>query len=184
MRGYGFSDSGSSKQWGSAMKPPGTETDGAHSTIVDILDDTMKRAKGLDYVVFAIMLPAAGADPVALQASIQARSRGSLLDSRLKRFALRGRTSDEQAKRWEMVLQRVITTLAELDQTFINAGQGANSRVVFDVDMGGYFLTRIGHHAVLFGATLDQAEVNGGRCEREMYHIVSQIEVVFTAQGA
>ncbi len=55
--------------------------------------------------------------------------------------------------------------------------------VVFDIDMGGFYLTRIGSHAVLFGATLDQEEVNNGRCEREMYRMAAQIEAVCTAHG-
>ncbi len=73
--------------------------------------------------------------------------------------------------------------LGSLDGEFVKTGQGENVRVVFDVDMGGLYYTRIGSHAVLFGATLDQEEVNNGRCEKEMSRMVAQIEDVCTSHG-
>ncbi len=62
--------------------------------------------------------------------------------------------------------------------------KGKMCRVVFDLDMGGFFYTRTGSHAILFGATLDQAEVNNRHCDEEMRGMVAEIEVVCTAHGA
>jgi hypothetical protein len=161
--------------------------DSGDSVIQDILHDTMTRSRGLDYAVYAVTdasdpdLAAAEGPPKLL---ILNRSRGEQLSYRLERFAFLGRTADHQVDLWEGILHRIHSALRSLDPEFVTTGQGANVRVVFDVDMGGFFYTRLGSQAVLFGATLDQAEVNNGRCEREMYHLTSQIEAVFTAHGA
>lgn len=159
------------------------------SVIQDILDDTMTRAQGLDYAVYAVTYnPPPGGAATEIHGSpkliVLNRSRNEQLTRRLQRFAFRTRTADRQVELWEITLHKVNDALRTLDSEFIKTGQGENVRVVLDVDMGGFFYTRLGRHAVLFGVTLDQAEVNSGRCEREMYQMVAQIEAVSTAYGA
>ena len=74
--------------------------------------------------------------------------------------------------------------LTALDNELVRAGLGENVRVVLDVDMGGYFYHRVNSHTILFGATLDQAQINNGQCDREMKQMVSELQAVFTAHGA
>jgi hypothetical protein len=159
------------------------------SIIQNILDDTIKLdgknkkgARGLDYAAYAVMAPPVKGKGGGLEVVNEARNESQLSD-RLDRFACSGRTPDQQFDTWKELLGQVDKALRSLDGEFIKTGQGETVRVVFDIDMGGIYYTRIGTHAVLFGATLDQEEVNNGRCEREMYRMVAQIEDVCTAHG-
>jgi hypothetical protein len=157
------------------------------SLIQNILDDTvMKRERGLDYAAYAVTGDARADCEARLE--VLYRSRSEQLDELLEKFACETpsgtRTATQQVDLWEKLLPRVHEALRALDWDFVRTGQGENVRVVFDLDMGGLYYTRLGSHAVLFGATLDQEEVNNGRCERDMYRMVSQIETVCTSYGA
>jgi hypothetical protein len=158
-----------------------------HSIIKDILDDTVKKQSGgLDFAAYAVAtnLPENVDDTKGrYKLKIMCESRNPQLGSLLEKFACESRTPDEQFKVWQDLLHKVDVALRRLDRDFINAGQGENVRVVFDVDMGGFYYTRLTSNAVLFGAALDQAEVNNGRCEMEMHGIVAQIQAVFTVHG-
>jgi hypothetical protein len=158
------------------------------SVIQDILDDTMLCSRGLDYAAYATSSPSPRlvgrvADAETSLTVVNWQHNKPLISRRLQRFAFETRTVEQQVNLWTAVLYKIYHVLQILDVEFVKTGQGENVRLVFDVDMGGFFYTRIGRHAVLFGATLDQAEVNSGRCEREMYHMVAQIEAVCTAYG-
>ncbi|MGC9945011.1 MAG: hypothetical protein ABSF64_01330 [Bryobacteraceae bacterium] len=150
------------------------------SLIQNILDNTVtEHEHGLDYAAYAVII-----DPAEHSLEILGRALHPQLGKLLKNFACEGRTADQQKERWEELLRQVHKALAGLDDDFVGAGQGENVRVVFDLDMGGVYYTRLGRHAVLFGATLDQEEVNNGQCERDMYRMVAQIEAVSTTQGS
>jgi hypothetical protein len=153
------------------------------SLIQNILDDTVQdRKRGLDYAAYAVTRDSGAAGESELR--ILLRSHHIQIEILLKKFGCVGRTPTEQVELWEQLLPRVHGALRGLDREFVRTGQGENVRVVFDIDMGGLYYTRIGTHAVLFGATLDQDEVNNGRCERDMYRMVAQIEAVSTSHGA
>jgi hypothetical protein len=156
------------------------------SLIQNILDETVKnRERGLDYAAYAV--PGDPRDS-ASRLKILSWSRNEQLDQLLERFACRTpagiRSAARQIELWDELLPRVHEVLRGLDADFVRTGQGENVRVVFDVDMGALYYTRLGSNAVLFGATLDQEEVNNGRCERDMYRMVAQIEAVCTTFGA
>ena len=155
-----------------------------HSIIQNILDDTVRHARGLDYALYAVRHPGldqeleTGPEPEFVE-SLNVKQ----LDDLLERLACRDRTPDEQRDLWKKHLRRVDRALRDLDKEFVETGQGETVRVVLDLDMGGLYYTRIDSRAVLFGATLDQEEVNNGRCEREMSRMVAQIEAVCTIHG-
>jgi hypothetical protein len=154
--------------------------------IQEILDSTIgapRRPPGLNYAVYATShLPGRKGEPnlVILNRSGDRRH----LEALLTKFAGPTVSADAQRALWDEALQSVHRCLLALDKELMKTGQGENIRVVLDIDMGGLYYTRLGTHAVLFGCTLDQAEVNNGRCEKEMHHMVSQIQAVFTAHGA
>ena len=155
------------------------------SIIEDILDDTVKKQNGgLDFAVYAVAVVNSEDTAAHHKLKVIAKSRNDQLGESLDRFACKGRTPGEQFKAWEDLLHKVDGALRRLDRDFINAGQGQNVRVIFDVDMGGFFYERLTSNSVLFAATLDQAEVNNGRCEMEMHRMVSQIQALFTVHGA
>jgi hypothetical protein len=159
----------------------------AENTIQDILCETVSRARGLDYAAYAV---ACAADPDGDHGReepklvIVNQQYNPQLTDLLRRFACATRTADRQVQIWHDLFPLVHKALVGLDHQFVDTGQGENVRVVFDIDMGGFYYTRLGSHAVLFGATLDQEEVNNGRCEREMHRMVGQLEAIFTAHGA
>ena len=159
----------------------------ADSVIQEIIDDTMAHAKGLDYAAYAIVGGSAAhrqAGDSARQITISNQARSGSLKGRLTNLALSDRSEDEQVALWRQILQSVHANLEELNTKLISAGQGSCARAVLDVHMGGFFYSRLDRQSVLFGATIDQTQVNSGRCEREMYHMVAQIEAVFLAHGA
>jgi hypothetical protein len=149
------------------------------SLIQEIMDYNLKRPGGLDYAAYAL----AQGPELVIERLITSSNDRQLADL-LRRLACTGRTPAKQIELWNQLLPTTHRAMCELDRAFATTGQGENVRIVFDVDMGGFFYTRLGSHAVLFGATLDQAQVNNGRCEQVMRSIVSQIEAKCTAHGA
>lgn len=147
-------------------------------TIKDILDYHLPERGGLDFVAFA-HTDAENDLNVALERYFEAK-----LNASLKRFGVGGRNAAEQVEHWRELIPKVHEAMMKLDRSFLDAGQGKNVRVVFDVDMGGIYYTRIGDYGFVFGASLDQAEVNSRRCEDDMRKIVAEIEALFTAHGA
>jgi hypothetical protein len=153
------------------------------SIIQDILDDTIQHStRGLDYAAYAVRLPQGTGDGGELKVLIDSRNEAQVAFL-LRRFGFGGRVPEEQFNLWGKLVPRVDKVLRGLDGEFVRTGQGESVRVVFDIDMGGLYYTRIGSHAVVFGATLDQEEVNNGRCEKQMSRMVAQIEDVCTAHG-
>lgn len=156
------------------------------SIVQDVLDNTVKLRRppiGLNYVAYAVeTYDDAKGEPSLF---IIGRSYNhKYLKQLLGRFSGPGATPDEQISLWEQLLPRVHHTLTALDHELVRAGLGENVRVVLDVDMGGYFYHRINSHTILFGATLDQAQISNGQCNREMKQMVSELQAVFTAHGA
>ncbi len=157
------------------------------SIVQDVLDNTVKNRRppiGLNYVVYAVQTYPDNAKGELGLAVIGRSSNHKYLKLLLERFSGPCNTPEEQISLWDQLLPKVHSTLTALDHELVTAGQGENVRVVLDVDMGGYFYYRINSHTVLFGATLDQAQINNGQCDREMKQMVSEIQAVFTAQGA
>jgi hypothetical protein len=154
--------------------------------IQEILDSTVgapRHPPGLNYVVYAVSsLPGRKGEPDLL--ILNRSGNRQHLEALLTKFTGPTGSADAQRILWDELLQSVHRCMLALDKELVKAGQGENIRVVLDIDMGGLYYTRLGTHAVLFGCTLDQAEVNNGRCEKEMQHMVSQIQAVFTAHGA
>jgi hypothetical protein len=168
--------------------------DVARTGIQDILDFYVHRPGGLDYAAYARMSDGVhtrgtrkkvGQDLVRLF-----ESENIQLTNLLKKLGCVARDDDARTtakllvSRWQELLDQVHKAICDLDEDFEEAGQGQNVRVVFDIDMGAFFYTRTSSHAVVFGATLDQAQVNNGRCDEEMRRMVSEIEAICTAHGA
>jgi hypothetical protein len=159
---------------------------GADSLIQELLDYTVKFKRppiGLNYVVYAATNNTA--TPALADLEVVARScNEKYLEHLLRRFGGPSSTVAEQLALWNKLLPKIHTALVSLDEELAQTGQGENVRVVLDVDLGGFFYTRIGSHALLFGATVDQAQVNNGRCDREMQQMASEIAAIFTSHGA
>jgi hypothetical protein len=153
-----------------------------------ILKEYVGREGGLDYAAYPVGEDDPGraqgaADEPRVHWHVFVEWQNQQLDDSLRRFGC-GRHSREQFQQWRGLVACIHHALCDLDKQFEHTGQGENVRVVFDVDMGGFFYTRITSNAVVFGATLNQAEVNNGRCDAEMRSIVQEIERVLTAHGA
>jgi hypothetical protein len=149
------------------------------SIIQDVLDNTVRTERpqiGLNYVIYGVT----GVSGIRVVAS---SCNEKYLEKLLERFAGPCETVNEQLELWNKLLPKIHAALTSLDEDLVQTGQGENVRAVFDVDMGGFFYNRISTHALLFGATLDQAQINNGRCDREMQQMVSEIQAVFTAHG-
>jgi hypothetical protein len=157
------------------------------SIVQDVLDNTVKLRRppiGLNYVAYAVETYPDDAKGESGLLIIGRSYNHKYLKQLLGRFSGPGATPDEQISLWEQLLPRVHHTMTVLDRELVRAGLGENVRVVLDVDMGAYIYHRINSHTVLFGATLDQAQISNGQCNREMKQMVSELQAVFTAHGA
>lgn len=156
------------------------------SIVQDVLDNTIRFRRppaALNYAAYAVET---GPDTEG-DASLQVICRSSndrYLTQLLGRFSGPNSKPEEQIGLWEELLPKIHKALVQLDDVLVKTGQGENVRTVLDVDMGGFIYSRINRHTILFGATLDQAKLNTGQCEREMKQMVSEIHAVFTAHGA
>ena len=148
------------------------------SVILDILNHHLLPPSGLDYVAYT---PTQGREVMMKDLKAAHSTQPTVL---LRNFALGKRTVTEQVRLWEELMPVVHAALFDLDRSFVRTGQGENVRVVFDIDMGAFYYTRIGSHAFLFGATLNQAHVNNRKCEEEMQSIATEIATICTAHGA
>jgi hypothetical protein len=156
------------------------------SLIQDILDFAVKFRRppiGLNYVIYATTSFSGSKDSTPEVRPLVTSSNRKYLQKLLKQFSGPSKTAEEQLLLWDRLLPKIHTSLLVLDHALVETGQGENVRVVLDVDMGGYFYSRIGTHAILFGSTIDQAQINNGTCDREMNQMVSEIQAVFTAHG-
>ena len=157
------------------------------SIVQDVLDTAVKTKTsliGLNYAAYAVQTYPAGISGEAGLLIIGKSYNQRYLEYLLKRFAGPSDTLEEQIKRWDQLVPKLHKAMLSLDGQLVQTGQGENARVVFDVDMGGFFYNRINSHSVLFGATLDQAQVNNGSCDKEMQNMTAEIQAVFTAHGA
>jgi hypothetical protein len=159
----------------------------AISIVQDVLDATVKRKTsliGLNYAAYAVQTYSAGMNGAPDLLIVNKSYNEKYLKYLLERFSGPSNTLDEQVGLWEQLLPKVHKAMISLDYQLVKTGQGENVRVVLDVDMGGFLYNRIDSHTVLFGATLDQAQMNNGSCDKEMQQMVSEIQAVFTAHGA
>ena len=157
------------------------------SIVQDVLDNTVKLRRppiGLNYVAYAVETYPDDANGETGLLILGRSCNHKYLKQLLGRFSGPGATPEEQISLWEQLLPRVHYALTALDNELVRAGLGENVRVVLDVDMGGYFYHRVNSHTILFGATLDQAQINNGQCDREMKQMFSELQAVFTAHGA
>jgi hypothetical protein len=157
------------------------------SIVQDVLDNTIQRRNppaGLNYAAFAIQTYPSDANGGTKLKLVSKSCNTKHLERLLSRFSGPASTPDEQVLLWEELLPKLHDALIRMDGDLFKVGQGANVRVVLDVDMGGFFYDRINSNTILFGATLDQLQVNNGQCDKEMRQMVSEIQAVFTAHGA
>jgi hypothetical protein len=157
------------------------------SVVQDILDNAVQRRHppaGLNYAAYAVQTYPDGANSGAKLEILCKSCDIKHLERLINHFSGPAATPAEQISLWEELLPKLHEALLRMDGDLVKAGQGANVRAVFDVDMGGFFYDRINSNTVLFGATLHQLQVNNGRCEKEMRQMVSEIQAVFTAHGA
>jgi hypothetical protein len=111
------------------------------------------------------------------------------LGRHLHRFALVPADADDKAAEgqvaaWDRAAAHLHAGLAALDRAFVATGQGENARAVFDIDMGGFFFTRIHPTRFLFAATLDQAVMNDDSCDRDVRALVRAITLRTSAHRA
>jgi hypothetical protein len=87
----------------------------------------------------------------------------------------RPRTPEEQVELWRKLAGEIHAHRAELDATIAGARQGRNRRLVFDLEFGGIFFKylrlrdprdELDTSLYLFGATLNQSEMDSGRAEQ------------------
>ncbi len=157
------------------------------SIVQGILDNAIQRRRppaGLNYAAYAVQTHPDNANGEAKLQLLCKSCNIKHLERLLSRFSGPGSTPAEQISLWEQLLPKLHEALIRMDSDLFKVGQGGNVRVVLDVDMGGFFYDRINSNTVLFGATLDQLQVNNGRCDKEMRQMVSEIQAVFTAHGA
>jgi hypothetical protein len=169
------------------MDPMNNRIPAAISIVQDVLDAKVKLKKslvGLNYAAYAVQTYPAGTSGEADLQIVYKSYNEKYLKYLLKRFSGPSDTLEEQVLLWDELLSKVHRVTLGLDDELVKTGQGQNVRIVLDVDMGGFFYNRINSHAILFGATLDQAQVNNGSCDIEMQQMVSEIQAVFTAHGA
>jgi hypothetical protein len=107
---------------------------------------------------------------------------GQKLKWQMERFALPGSSADQVAV-WDAIALRIHESLLQLDPSFAASGQGANVRVVFDTDMGGFIYTRLHSGRFLFAAALDQVSLNDDSCDRDVQNLVHAIMTRSSAQG-
>jgi len=150
------------------------------SIVQDVLDNSVRLRRppaALNYAAYA----------VEVEESLQViywSSNIGYMKQLLDRFAGPSSKPEEQIAIWQELLPKIHDAVVKLDDAMVKAGQGENIRAVFDVDMGGFIYSRVNRHTILFGATLDQAKINNGHCEREMKQMVSELQAVFTTHGA
>ena len=111
------------------------------------------------------------------------------LGRHLRRFALVPADADDtaaasQVAEWDRAARHLHDGLAALDRAFVATGQGENVRAVFDIDMGGFFFTRLHPTRFLFAATLDQAVMNDDSCDRDVRALVRAITLRTSAHRA
>ena len=157
------------------------------SIIQEVLDHAIQKLQppaGLNYAAYAVQIyPGGPGGETGLR--IVCKSCNSKHLKRVQsRFSGPGASEEQQVLLWEQLLPKLHDSLVRLDEELFKTGQGGNVRAVFDVDMGGFFYDRINSQTILFGATLDQSQINNGQCDREMKQMVSEIQAVFTAHGA
>lgn len=157
------------------------------SIVQDVLDSTVKLRRppvGLNYAAYAVETYPEDARREPILQVVGWSSHRKYLKQLLDRFAGPSSTPEEQITLWVQLLPKVHRAITALDAELVRAGLGENVRAVLDVDMGGYFYRRVNSHSVLFGATLDQAQITNGQCDKEMKQMVSELQAVFTAHGA
>jgi hypothetical protein len=157
------------------------------SIIQDVLDNAIQKRRppaGLNYAAYAVQTYSGGPGSQAQLRILCKSCNIQQIKQLLSRYSGPSASVEQQALLWEELLPKLHDSLLRLDEDLSKTGQGKNVRAVFDVDMGGFFCDRINSQMILFGATLDQSQINNGQCDREMRQMVSEIQAVFTAQGA
>lgn len=158
------------------MRPADIGGRGGTKTVIErVMTYHMGRDAGLDYAAF---MHEASATPLA--EVLRPR-----FHEALAKIGLPGtqEAQDDWRARWRALHRALRDGLKVLDRAFEEAGHGSLVRGVFDVDLGCVYLTRIGAHACVFGATVDQSQVNSRACEQELRRIVAEIETLIYIQG-
>jgi hypothetical protein len=157
------------------------------SIVQDVLDHAIQKQRppaGLNYAAYAVQTyPDSPSGETGLRIVCKSCNYKHLKRLR-NHYSGPSTTAEQQVLLWEELLPKLHIAFVRLDQELFKTGQGENVRVVLDVDMGGFFYDRINSQTILFGATLDQSQVNNGQCDKEMRQMVSEIQAVFTAHGA
>jgi hypothetical protein len=97
----------------------------------------------------------------------------------------RARTADDQVQAWREQAQRIHERMGELDGLIEPAHHGRNRRLVFDAEFGGMFFkylrlsdprSKVDTGLYLFGATLNQVEMNSRRADSHFHLLLEALE--------
>ena len=150
-------------------------------TLPEVFEEIVRWSDGIEYAALFDVTPGG---PVKVLWTTDPR-----LGRHLRRFALAPGDADDtvaagQVAAWDAVAAGLHAGLAALDPEFAATGQGENVRAVFDIDMGGFFFTRLHPTRFLFAATLDQAVMNDDSCDRDVRALVRAITLRTSAHRA
>ena len=150
-------------------------------TLPEVFEEIVGWSDGIEYAALFDVTPAG---PVKVLWTADPR-----IARHLHRFALAPADAADEAAggpvaEWDRVAVHLHAGLAGLDRAFTPTGQGENVRAVFDIDMGGFFFTRIHPTRFLFAATLDQAVMNDDSCDRDVRALVRAITLRTSAHRA
>jgi hypothetical protein len=106
-----------------------------------------------------------------------------MIEWQMRRFALPGGVA-EQVQIWDDIARQVHRSVDQMDKSFRASSQGENVRVVFDIEMGGFFYTRLSSDRYLFAATLDQTTMNDNSCDRDVQNLVHALLERTSIHGA
>ena len=137
-------------------------------SVQKLIRDSVRHSGVIDY---AALFDVRDGVPVRTDACYADRRR---IEWQMRRFALPGTPADQVAI-WDAIAAQLYAAVSEMDKNFASSGQGENGRVVFDIDMGGMFFTRIHRDRFLFAVTLDQTCMNDNSSDRAVRRLVRQI---------
>lgn len=153
----------------------------AYLTLPEVFEEVVQWSDAIEYAALFDVTPDG---PVKVLCSTDPH-----LGRHLRRFALATTDADDKAAEtqvaeWDRAALHLHAGLTGLDRAFAATGQGENVRAVFDVDMGGFFYTRVHAARFLFAATLDQAVMNDDSCDRDVRALVRAITLRTSAHRA
>jgi len=143
----------------------------SNAAIMSILKKNVDQPNGLHWVLLRPAGPA-GAAAEPMQAANDPAINELLAEYGMDHFA------DVQTQRWLNLtpeVQKTFEALTRIAATDAEQSGLRPTRLVLDVEMGGFLYATVGNHGILFAATLDQQTMNDGSAERMLVKIVSEL---------